>query len=112
MSRTIRKEKPSKHSWNREYAKYFKNPNYDSVYVDGKWCYIYRESTKEELNFHRKYSTGDGNHRVKPHWWYRHQDIVKIRSRSKQELNKYKHNPEHEIIIPNKNLYDVWWSWS
>lgn len=111
MSRTVRNKKPSIHSWNVEFKKYFKNPTYDCSFENGILIYTYREKNQQELSFDANYSTRDGNHRVKPNWWFRHQDVKAIRNKAKQEINHYINNNEYEVMIPHKNIFDVWWNW-
>jgi hypothetical protein len=87
-----------------QYTKHYHHP---VLIMESPGYYTYRESTKHE--FAKLFS--DSCMRITPSQWFRHQDVKRIRSKSKQELLHYYTNNYYEPIIPTKNVYDVWWNW-
>jgi arylsulfatase A-like enzyme len=117
MSRTFRRknyEETQGNSWGR---KGWKTNGYYTAY-DGSWYYwnntgqevVFRPMNKEEYRheFLRVHGESRSNNAWTPSRWYRNNKEVSMRMRNKQELVKYRKDPDYEPMVEDVPPSHYW----
>lgn len=102
MSRTFRHMKSSKYRLD-DLTNYHYDENWNKIKID----HDSKLFKKIKARFHAKSDSIMVWHG--PMWWLRLVSQKPYRMRAKQQLHRYKENPEHEVMIESKPHRDYWW---